>query len=154
MFACRVLIHGMYGKEITMGLFDQIVGGLAGKLGGKGDQGNLIESVMGMLNNPQLGGLEGLVKSFKEKGLENVISSWIGTGDNKAISGEQLQNVISGDSIKKIADKIGSTKEEASNLLAGMLPQLIDKLTPDGKLPEGNLLDKGISLLKDKLLKE
>ncbi len=137
-----------------MGLFDQIVGGLAGKLGGKGDQGNLIESVMGMLNNPQLGGLEGLVKSFKEKGLENVISSWIGTGDNKAISGEQLQNVISGDSIKKIADKIGSTKEEASNLLAGMLPQLIDKLTPDGKLPEGNLLDKGISLLKDKLLKE
>ncbi len=137
-----------------MGLFDQIVGGLAGKLGGKGDQGSLIESVMGMLNNPQLGGLEGLVKSFKEKGLENVISSWIGTGDNKAISGEQLQKVISGDSIKKIADKIGSTKEEASNLLAGMLPQLIDKLTPDGKLPEGNLLDKGMSLLKDKLLKE
>jgi len=107
-----------------------------------------------MLNNPQLGGLEGLVKSFKEKGLENVISSWIGTGDNKAISGEQLQKVISGDSIKKIADKIGSTKEEASNLLAGMLPQLIDKLTPDGKLPEGNLLEKGMSLLKDKLLKE
>ena len=115
---------------------------------------NLIESVMGMLNNPQLGGLEGLVKSFKEKGLENVISSWIGTGDNKAISGEQLQKVISGDGIKKIADKIGSTKEEASNLLAGMLPQLIDKLTPDGKLPEGNLLEKGMSLLKDKLLKE
>jgi len=144
----------MHGKEITMGLFDQIVGGLAGKFSGKGDQSNLIESVMGMLNNPQLGGLEGLVKRFKEKGLENVISSWIGTGDNKAISGEQLQKVISGDSIKKIADKIGSTKEEASNLLAGMLPQLIDKLTPDGKLPEGNLLEKGMSLLKDKLLKE
>lgn len=84
-----------------MGLFDQIVGGLAGKFSGKGDQSNLIESVMGMLNNPQLGGLEGLVKSFKEKGARKRYQLWIGTGDNKAISGEQLQKVISAATVSR-----------------------------------------------------
>jgi len=136
-----------------MGLFDQLVGGLAGKLGSKGDQGNLMESVLGLINNPQTGGLAGLVQNFKDKGLENAITSWIGTGQNQAVSGEQIQKVISNEKIQQIADKIGSSKTDVSNMLAGMLPQVIDKLTPEGKLPEGNLLEQGISLLKDKFLK-
>ncbi len=135
-----------------MGLLDQIMGGLTGKLAGSGDQKNLLESVIGMINNPETGGLGGLVQSFKDKGLGNAISSWVGTGENLPVSGEQIQKVISAENIQQIAGKIGSSREEVSNMLAGLLPQVIDKLTPNGALPEGNLVEQGLSLLKNKLL--
>ncbi len=135
-----------------MGLLDQIMGGLTGKLAGSGDQKNLLESVIGMINNPETGGLGGLVQSFKDKGLGNAISSWVGTGENLPVSGEQIQKVISAENIQQIAGKLGSSREEVSNMLAGLLPQVIDKLTPNGALPEGNLVEQGLSLLKNKLL--
>ena len=135
-----------------MGLFDQVMGGLTGKLTGSGDQKNLLESVMGMISNPETGGLAGLVQSFKDKGLGNAVTSWVGTGENLPVSGEQIQKVISSENIQQLAGKLGSSKEEASTLLAGLLPQVIDKLTPDGALPEGNLVEQGLSLLKNKLL--
>ena len=141
-----------HGKGIIMGLFDQVMGGLTGKLTGSGDQKNLLESVMGMISNPETGGLAGLVQSFKDKGLGNAVTSWVGTGENLPVSGEQIQKVISSENIQQLAGKLGSSKEDVSSLLAGLLPQVIDKLTPDGALPEGNLVEQGLSLLKNKLL--
>jgi uncharacterized protein YidB (DUF937 family) len=135
-----------------MGLLDQVIGGLTGKLTGSGDQKNLLESVIGMINNPETGGLTGLVQSFKDKGLGNAITSWVGTGENLPVSGEQIQQVISSDKIQEIAGKLGLSGGEVSTMLAGLLPQVIDKLTPNGNLPEGNLVEQGLSLLKNKLL--
>jgi uncharacterized protein YidB (DUF937 family) len=135
-----------------MGLLDQVIGGLTGKLTGSGDQNNLLESVIGLINNPETGGLAGLVQSFKDKGLGNAISSWISTGENLPVSGDQIQQVINSEKIQQIAGKLGLSGEEVSNVLAGMLPKVIDKLTPNGTLPEGNLMEQGLNLLKNKLL--
>lgn len=135
-----------------MGLLDQVLGGLKEKLTGSGDQSKLLESVIGLINNPEAGGLSGMVQTFKDKGLENVINSWVGTGENLPISGEQLKQVISSDKIQEIAGKLSSSKEEVSSMLTGLLPQVIDKLTPNGSLPEGNLVEQGLSLIKNKLL--
>jgi uncharacterized protein YidB (DUF937 family) len=135
-----------------MGLLDQVIGGLTGKLTSSGDQKNLLESVIGMINNPETGGLTGLVQSFKDKGLGNAITSWVGTGENLPVSGEQIQQAISSDKIQEIAGKLGLSGGEVSTMLAGLLPQVIDKLTPNGNLPEGNLVEQGLSLLKNKLL--
>jgi uncharacterized protein YidB (DUF937 family) len=141
-----------YVKEIIMGLLDQVIGGLKSKLTGSGDQSNLLESVIGIINNPETGGLAGLVQNFKDKGLGNAITSWVGTGENLPVSGEQIQQIISSEKIQQIAGKLGISEGEVSNTLAGLLPQVIDKLTPNGTLPEGNLVEQGLSLLKNKLL--
>ncbi len=135
-----------------MGLLDKVMGGLTGKLADSGVQSNLMESVIGMINNPETGGLQGLVQSFKDKGLEGVVSSWVGKGENLPVSGEQIGQVISSEKIQQIAGKLGISGAEVTTMLAGLLPKVIDKLTPDGAVPEGGAVEQGLNLLKNKLL--
>lgn len=136
-----------------MGLFDHIAGEAIGKLTGQGSgQSSLLDGVMDMLNNNQAGGIGGLVQSFKDKGLGDIVSSWIGTGSNLPISPEQIQQALGAEQVQQLAGKAGISPETASANLAEMLPNVIDKLTPNGQLPSGDLLNQGLSLLKSKLL--
>jgi uncharacterized protein YidB (DUF937 family) len=135
-----------------MGILDEVVGKVTGMLGdGKGDQSGLLEGVMDMLANRESGGLGGLAQTFQEKGLGGIISSWIGTGENQPISADQIQQVLGSDVLQKIGDKAGIPPEELSGKLAEVLPGVIDKLTPDGTIPEGGLLEKGMEFLKGKI---
>ena len=131
-----------------MGLLDGVVKGLAGKFLGGGGQNPLLDTVLGLITNPQTGGLEGLVQNFKNKGFEDIISSWISTGKNLPVSGDQIQNVMGKDQIRQIAEKLGFSGEEVSGGLASLLPEIIDKLTPKGTLPESDALLQGLSSLK------
>ena len=70
-------------------------------------------------------------------GLGDVISSWIGTGSNLPISGSQLQNVLGNDTISRLASQSGLSTENVQSQLAHLLPQVVDKLTPNGQLPAG-----------------
>jgi uncharacterized protein YidB (DUF937 family) len=128
-----------------MGLFDDLVGKVVGAV--KGSQG-LAEGVMGLLTNQETGGLAGLVQTFKQQGLGDIISSWVGTGTNAAITPDQVQEVLGGDVIQQLAEKSGVSVEAAKAQLTELLPSLIDKVTPEGKIPEGGLLDKGQELLR------
>jgi uncharacterized protein YidB (DUF937 family) len=132
-----------------MNLFDQ----LKGILGDQHDEAgshNLLESAMGLLNSPQIGGIEGLAKMFNDKGLGDMISSWVAMGKNLPISAEQIQGVLGNEHIQQIAGKMGITTGNAASSLAALLPQIIDTLTPDGKVPDGNnsLMEFGLDLLK------
>jgi uncharacterized protein YidB (DUF937 family) len=132
-----------------MGLFDDLVEKVAGAVkGSQGQEEGLVEGVMGLLTNQETGGLGGLVQAFNQKGLGDVISSWVGTGNNDAITPEQVQEVLGGDVIKQLSEKSGISVDAAKAQLAELLPGLIDKVTPEGKIPEGDLLDKGMELLK------
>jgi len=133
-----------------MGLLDQIVKGLAGKFlgGGTGAQNPLLDIALSLLTNPQTGGLEGLVETFKGKGLNDIMSSWISTGQNLPISANQIQNVLGSDLIQQFAKKLGASNADVSGGLANLLPELIDKLTPTGQLPEKNVLEQGLKMLK------
>ena len=74
-----------------MGLLDQLGQAAGGMLGG-GDANPLLKAVLGLLDkNSQLGGLEGLVRSFQRNGLLDVINSWVGTGQNLPISPDQVK---------------------------------------------------------------
>ena len=136
-----------------MGLFDQIAKGLAAKLFGGGSQNPLLEIVLGLINNPETGGLQGLVQGFKEKGLGDAMASWISTGKNQPVSGDQIQHALGGNFIQQIAEQLGSSKSEVSGGLAGLLPEIIDKLTPNGSLPESHQLNQGLEMLKKQFLK-
>lgn len=136
-----------------MSLFDEIMNVFGKKPSGSEKQNEFIHGILDLLNNPQHGGVEGLVRAFQDKGLDEIVSSWISTGQNLPISAEQIQKVLDSGELKQIAGKIGISPEEASSSLAVLLPQVIDKLTPNGTLPEGALLEKGLSLLKSQLQK-
>ena len=134
-----------------MGLFDDVTKGLTGKIFGEGGQNPLLDTVLNLMNDPQTGGLAGVVQAFKDKGLGNVVSSWVGTGENLPVSGEQIQSTLGDDQIQQIAEKVGTSKEEVAGGLAKLLPEIVDKLTPNGTLPEGGLL-QGLDALKKTFL--
>jgi len=130
-----------------MGLFDSVVGALAG--GQSGGNSPLLNVVMQLINNPQTGGLGGLVQSFQQGGLGNIVNSWVSTGQNLPISAEQIQAVLGGGKLQDIAAQLGVSTEQASGGLADLLPQLVDKLTPNGQVPEGgDLMAQGLDMLK------
>jgi uncharacterized protein YidB (DUF937 family) len=141
-------------KEVNMGLLEGVGKGLLGKVSGKGSSQNpLMDIVLGLVSNPQSGGLQGLIQTFKEKGLGDAMFSWISTGENQPVSGDQIQHALGSNFIQQIAQQLGSSKSEVSGGLANLLPDIIDKLTPTGKLPEGDQLVQGLEMLKKNFLK-
>jgi uncharacterized protein YidB (DUF937 family) len=140
--------------EVSLGILDEMAKGLLGKvLGGGSSQNPLMDIVLGLITNPQTGGLQGLIQRFKEKRLGEAVSSWISTGENQPVSGEQIQHALGGNFIQQIAEQLGSSKSEVSGSFSNLLPQIIDKLTPNGSLPESDQLHQGVELLKKNFLK-
>ena len=135
-----------------MGLLDELAGKAQGMLSGaEGNSSGLLSGVMDMLSSNQSGGLSGLVQTFKDKGLSDIVSSWVGTGENMPVNADQINNALGSETIQNLAEKAGVSSTEVSSMLAQHLPGLIDKLTPDGAIPEGGLLEKGLEFFKGKL---
>ena len=131
-----------------MGLLDSVIGAVTGGMGGQGrgdSQGALLNAVIAMLANGQGqggaggGGLGDLIGKFTQGGLGDVIGSWIGHGQNAPISGDQLSNVLGSDMISDLAARLGLSHEEAAGQLSQVLPQVVDRLTPQGHAPAGGL---------------
>jgi uncharacterized protein YidB (DUF937 family) len=120
-----------------MGLLDAALGMLSEtQTQGNDPKAMLIQAAIGMLSNSaQGGGLQGLIGSLQNAGLGDVVNSWIGTGNNQAISGDQIQAALGGDQLSQLANAAGLTHGEAATHLADFLPGIIDKLTPNGEVP-------------------
>ena len=99
----------------------------------------LVSAAVAMLNDPRIGGIDGLIKRFQQSGLGDLISSWIGTGRNEPIDGGQLDKTLP-DELSRITEKAGVPRQEGESILAKILPQLIDQLTPGGKVPQQDQL--------------
>jgi uncharacterized protein YidB (DUF937 family) len=135
-----------------MSVLDNIDAVADSLLSGSDKQKQLASVALSRISDPATGGLLGLVNTLRQFGLDDVVSSWISTGKNKPISSEQVQDALGEGQINQMAQDMGVSHQEVSTGLAGLLPQLIDKLTPDGKLPEGSVLDQGVELLKKRFL--
>jgi uncharacterized protein YidB (DUF937 family) len=118
-----------------MGIFDTLAGQVLGQLSGEGNQG-VYEALGGMLTNPQTGGLQGLVQAFQQGGLGHLVASWVGTGENLPISAEQLQAVLGSERLQALAASIGLDPQQVAAQLAQLLPQVVDRLTPNGEIPD------------------
>lgn len=119
-------------------------GGLGSLIGMVANNPQLINVVTGMLGNDgQMGGLGGLVSKFQQAGMGDAVNSWIGTGENHPISGDALGNVLGGDTMGQIANQLGMDQGAASNILAQVLPSLINQMTPNGQAPAGGLGNAG-----------
>lgn len=136
-----------------MGLFDQIISATGGLSDQQGDSGSSpLGAILQLVNNPQNGGIAGILQSFEAGGLGEVVKSWISTGQNLPITADQIQSVLGSEQIQNFASRLGIDPAQASAQFAEYLPQVIDKLTPDGNLPQGgDLLAQGMNLLKGKI---
>jgi uncharacterized protein YidB (DUF937 family) len=110
-------------EETGGGLGGLLKGGLGGLLGG-GAAG----SILG-------GGLNDLVKQLQQSGLHEEANSWIGTGPNKTIAPNDLGNALGADQINAMMEHSGLSREEVLEGLSRHLPQMVDHLTPEGKVP-------------------
>jgi uncharacterized protein YidB (DUF937 family) len=111
------------GASPTGGLADLIPGGLGGLLGGAA-AGSVLS-----------GGLGNLINGLQQSGYSRQAQSWVGTGPNEEIAPDDLENAIGADTLDSLSRQTGMGKED---LLAGLsqhLPDLVDQLTPNGRLP-------------------
>jgi uncharacterized protein YidB (DUF937 family) len=110
----------------------------------------LLPSVLEMLGRG--GGLNSLVRSFEQNGLGNIISSWIGTGQNMPVSPAQVETGLGSERIGELAEKSGLSPETVKTQLSEALPHLIDSLTPAGHTGDtAKLLTRGKELLESLL---
>jgi uncharacterized protein YidB (DUF937 family) len=94
----------------------------------------LLQSAMQMFGNS--GGLSSLVSNAHSEGLGHIVGSWIGTGSNQAVSPDQVQRLVGQDRISQFASQAGVSSGVAGVALARILPVLVDRLTPHGRLPQ------------------
>ena len=123
-----------------MSLMDQLGQTVGGMLGGSSSQNPLMQALTGLLGqNSPVGGLTGLVQTFQKNGLGDIVNSWVGTGKNLPVTPQQIQQGLGGDLLSQLATKAGISTDAAGAQLAGLLPDLVDKLTPTGKIEAGGL---------------
>ncbi|MFO0775284.1 MAG: YidB family protein [Nitrospiraceae bacterium] len=137
-----------------MGMFDALTQAAGALLGGKdaGIQGQLLQAATQLLGKDSgIGGLAGLVQSFQKNGMADIVNSWVGKGENLPISPAQVQQGLGGGLLEQLAKQAGLSTDAASHQLSSLLPSLVDKLTPDGHIPESNILEQGLNLLRGKL---
>jgi uncharacterized protein YidB (DUF937 family) len=136
------------GRTMAGNDLGSLLGGLlgGGSSGSGGGAGNILGSLIGALGGGAGGGaggkegggspLDGLMDMLKKSGLAEQAESWVGTGDNKSVSGEQVAQALPDEALAKAAEEAGVSPQEAADQLAGALPQAVDKLTPQGELPQ------------------
>ena len=130
-----------------MSLLDSIAGAVMGKLGGT--EGGMAQIALDMFN--QHGGLNGVLEKLKTSGLGDQVASWVGTGENQAVSADQITSALGSSQIAELAAKFGITPDVLSGQLAQHLPDVINKLTPHGEVnaeSSGGLLSSVLGMLK------
>ena len=108
-----------------MGLFDGVLGGIVGA--------GMVSVVNGILE--QHGGIQGVVSEFEKNGLGTTVRSWVGTGPNQPVSPDEVHKVIGPDLLQQLAAKSGLSVQELTQRLAQVLPDAVDKMTPNGSIP-------------------
>ena len=144
-----------------MGMLDDLLkdsGGLGAIASTVASNPQLLQAAMSLLSAKDTsvggaGGLGGLIQAFQNKGLGDVMSSWVGGGPNQAVSASQLADVLGPDTLNQFAAKAGIGAGDAGSMLASLLPSLVNQITPQGKAPEGDALEGALGSLLSGLMR-
>jgi uncharacterized protein YidB (DUF937 family) len=112
-------------------------------VGGAPTGGGLGAGLGGVLAGGSLGaGLKDLLDRFRQNGQDDKVQSWVSTGANKSIAPNELEQALGEERIQWLMEQTGMPREQLLDGLSGELPQAIDKLTPDGRLPTDEELSR------------
>jgi uncharacterized protein YidB (DUF937 family) len=126
--------HSYNAKKLTvhhearrseMGMFDGLLGGIVGA--------GMVSVVNSVLEKH--GGVQGVVNEFERNGLGPTVRSWVSTGPNQPVSPEDVQRALGPELLQQLAQKSGMSVQDLSRKLADVLPQAVDKMTPNGAIP-------------------
>ena len=140
-----------------------VLGGLLNSLGNQGNQaasggaragmgdiggGALLAMAMSVVQSQ--GGIGGLLAKFKQSGLGQHADSWVGTGPNMPVTGDQVHQVLGADAMNAIAAKMGVPAAQAGSTMAQILPELVNHLTPGGQVPTDHqsIIEDGLKMLQ------
>jgi uncharacterized protein YidB (DUF937 family) len=117
-----------------MSLMDNMKDAAMGKMASQNPLVSHLLSMFGGGNQSQ--GLSSLISSFQQKGLGGVVNSWVGTGDNQPISPDQVEQGLGQERIQQISGKLGMDPNTVKTKLAEVLPGVVDKMTPNGRVEQ------------------
>lgn len=119
-------------------MLNNILGSVASSiLGGGEGQNKAIQLIQALLQSQ--GGIQGLIEKFQQDGLEQIIKSWIGKGENLPISHSQILEIFGKHHLDNAAEEVGISKDDAPSLLSEFLPKIVDTLSPNGHFDLNNL---------------
>ena len=139
-----------------MGILGDLLGSALSGMSGQGQSGNLVGALLSTLasesgrsgSSPSdepvsdqspaavSGGLGELVQRLQQGGLGDVVQSWIGSGANRSIGPDQLHQALGSDTVNRLTQQTGMSRGELLPMLAQLLPSIVDKLTPQGRVPD------------------
>jgi uncharacterized protein YidB (DUF937 family) len=132
-----------------MGLLDTILAAITGK-SDSADANPLGAALNSLL--AQNGGMQGLMNKFSQGGLGEIFSSWVGMGENKSISPDQINSLLGSEQVQGLASSLGVDPSQASGFLADYLPKIVDKLTPAGQVDPDADTSQSLAALLPSLL--
>mgnify|MGYP003535708279 FL=1 len=124
-----------------MALMDSLLNAAMSAIGNQNGEGGQQNAALGMLMElvQQSGGIGNLMAKLQQGGLGDALNSWISTqSSNQSVSGSDLQQALGGNAIEQVAAKFGLNGQQASDLLAQYLPNLVDSATPEGKVQDAD----------------
>jgi len=104
-------------------------GGLGGLLSGAGG------GLGGLLGGGGAGGLGGLLDQFRQRGYGDHVDSWVSHGENRQLAPNELEDALGPDTVENLSQQTGMQRDEFLNEVSGMIPHVVDGLTPQGRLP-------------------
>jgi uncharacterized protein YidB (DUF937 family) len=143
-------------NQVLIALMPVVLGMLANR-GGRGGSpapadrapasggiGDLLTQVLGGGGGGAGGGLGGLLEQLQRAGFRDQADSWVGRGANQPISPNAISEIFGKGGLDAISRQAGISPDEASQGLSALLPEVVDRMTPDGELPESGALDSRI----------
>ena len=130
-----------------MSFLDSVIGVVDSEIGSAGGKQALLKAGLDLIQ--QHGGVQGIADKLRQGGLVSEVESWIGTGQNLPVSADTIQQVLGSGVVEQLAAKVGMDPAQVSQGLATVLPQLIDRATPNGTVgaDHADLLQQGLGVL-------
>lgn len=124
-----------------MALFDSVIGETGERFDLTGDQSKaLLSALLGLMSDSGTGGFSGFSSRLRSANLGDAVSSWTTTGDNAPISKEQIESALGAETVAALADRAGLDYATTVSALTFLLPETIDRLTPNGAVPDEQTL--------------
>ena len=144
------LLGGILGRSSGGGF-----GGLGGggsSMGGMGGKGALVAMLLPLAMQwvQRNGGIGGVLQRFQQKGYSQQAASWVSTGPNEELGPQAIGDVVGMDELSRLSKQLGVSNEDVSSGMAQILPEMVNRLTPQGSVPDNGdeVLDRGRSMLE------
>jgi uncharacterized protein YidB (DUF937 family) len=128
---------------------NDILAKLGGDQGASGGLGQIMKLFGGGGNSGGgNNGLQGMMSQLTSNGMADQVQSWVGQGQNQPVSGDQIRQAVDPALLNRIAEQSHQTPQQVSDEVAQVLPEMINKATPEGQMPAQDPFAKGMGMLK------